>query len=222
VELAFPRAAKLPVDDRAVQDAQSRAKTRLEHMLRYARSLTCRRHALLTYFGEETAARCGACDVCLGRHDPDAVTPDEEPLLRRILEQAHASIPREEWFDDPPVPAHRIDELGDYYGAILEHSFIIIEHTFQGYLLAMTGTDAAELRNHTSPYEFAKGQVPLEDETIDSLKALYDARRTEHYYGTTVTTKLQAETMRSVARELHEHVVRFDHEIEQFCLCESH
>lgn len=112
-----------------------------------------------------------------------------------------------------------IDELGDYYGAILEHSFIIIEHTFQGYLLAMTGTDASELRNHTSPYEFAKGQVPLEDETIESLKTLYDARRTEHYYGTTVTTEGQAKTMRSVARNVHEHIVTFDHDIEQFCLC---
>lgn len=116
---------------------------------------------------------------------------------------------------------HRIDDLGDYYGAILEHSFIIVEHTFQGYLLAMTGTDANELRNHTSPYEFAKGQVPLEDETIDSLKTLYDARRTEHYYGTSVTTEAQARTMRSVAATVHERIVTFDHDIEQFCLCSS-
>ncbi|PGF14889.1 DNA-binding protein [Natrinema sp. CBA1119] len=116
---------------------------------------------------------------------------------------------------------NRIDDVGDYYGAILEHSFIIIEHTFQGYLLAVTGTDVNELRNHTSPYEFAKGQVPLEDETIDSLKALYDARRTEHYYGTTVTTEAQVRTMRSVAATVHERVVTFDHDIEQFCLCSS-
>lgn len=114
---------------------------------------------------------------------------------------------------------HRIDDIGEYYGAILEHSFIIIEHTFQGYLLAITGIAPSELRNHTSPYEFAKGQVPLEDSTIDSLKALYDARRTEHYYGTTVTTKAQAKNMRAVASTVHEHIVGFDHEIEQFCLC---
>jgi len=129
VELAFPRAAKLPVDDRAVQNERSRAKTRLKHMLRYARSLTCRRHALLTYFGEETAAQCGACDVCLGRHDPDAVTPDEEPLLRRILEQAHASIPREEWFDDPPVPAHRIDELVNW---LVTEGFLTLDQPLDG------------------------------------------------------------------------------------------
>lgn len=115
--------------------------------------------------------------------------------------------------------ASRIDELGEYYGAILEHSFVAIELTFQGYLLEMTGTDANELRDHTSPYEFAKGQVPLEDATIESLKRLYDARRTKHYYGTTVTTETQARTMRTVAGTVHEHVVTFDHDLEQFCRC---
>lgn len=112
---------------------------------------------------------------------------------------------------------HRIDDVGDYYGAILEHSFIVVEHTIQGYLLAMTGTDARNLRNHTSPYEFAKGQVPLERTTIESLQPLYDARRTKHYYGTTVTTESQALGMRRVATAVHEHVVTFDPRLEQFC-----
>lgn len=76
-----------------------------------------------------------------------------------------------------------IESLGDYYGAILEYSFVVIEQTFQGYLLAMTGADSAELRDHTSPYELAKGQVPLEAEIIESLQRLYDDRRTKHYYG---------------------------------------
>lgn len=114
-----------------------------------------------------------------------------------------------------------IDDVGAYYGAVLEHSFIAIEHTLQGYLLAMTGVDAVELQNHDSPYASAKGRVPLEDSTIDSLKALYDARRTEHYYGTTVTTEGQARTMRAVAMAVHEYVVTFDPEIERFCLCSS-
>jgi hypothetical protein len=115
--------------------------------------------------------------------------------------------------------AHEVDALGEYYGAILEHSFIIIEHTLQGYLLAVTGVDPVELRDHDIPYEFAKGQVPLEDDTIESLKRLYDARRTSHYYGTTVTTADQAERMRTVATLVHEHIVTFDSELEQFCLC---
>ena len=83
----------------------------------------------------------------------------------------------------------------------------------------MSGIEPAELRNHDSPYEFARGRVPLEDETIESLKRLYDARRTSHYYGTTVTTAEQAERMRRVATLVHEHIVTFDPELEQYCLC---
>lgn len=115
--------------------------------------------------------------------------------------------------------ANEIDSPGQYYGAILEHSFIAIEHTFQGYLVTVAGIDPAELRDHDSPYEFAKGRVPLEDETIDSLKWLYDARRTSHYYGTTVTTKDQAESMRRVAELVHEHITSFNGDLERFCLC---
>lgn len=114
-----------------------------------------------------------------------------------------------------------LDNVGDYYGAVLEHSFIAIEHTLQGYLLAMTGTDATDLQDHSSPYEFAKGQVPLEVDTVETLQMLYDARRTEHYYGTTVTTREQAEQMHAVATLVHDHVVSFDHETERHCLCSS-
>ncbi|WP_435196398.1 hypothetical protein [Natronomonas sp. EA1] len=112
-----------------------------------------------------------------------------------------------------------LDNAGDYYGAILEQSFIVIEHTFQGYLIAVAGTDPHELRNHQSPYEFAKGQVPLEDATIESLHGLYDTRRTRHYYGTTVTTKTQAKRMHSVASQIHSHIVSFDHDLQAFCHC---
>jgi exonuclease I len=118
--------------------------------------------------------------------------------------------------------ARKIDEVGEYYGAVLEHSFIAVEHTFQGYLLAIAGADERELRDHTSPYELAKGQVPLEDETVEALSALYDARRTRHYYGTTVTTEQQAHTVRALATAVHEHVVGFDSEIERFCVCQTH
>lgn len=129
VDLSFPRAAKLPVDDRAVQTARTQAEARLEHMLRYARSMTCRRHALLTYFGEETEPECGACDVCLGRHDPEAVTPDEESLLRDILDQVHSSVPRDDWFDDSPVPAYRIDELVHW---LVTEGYLTLDRPLEG------------------------------------------------------------------------------------------
>jgi hypothetical protein len=112
-----------------------------------------------------------------------------------------------------------LEDAGDYYGAILEQSFIVIEQTFQGYLIAVAGADSQDLRDHHSPYEFAKGQVPLEDTTIESLQRLYDTRRTRHYYGTTVTTKTQAERMRAVANQIHSHIISFDHDLRAFCQC---
>ena len=38
---------------------------KLNSMIGYAEALTCRRRALLGYFGEELASDCGNCDVCL-------------------------------------------------------------------------------------------------------------------------------------------------------------
>ena len=114
-----------------------------------------------------------------------------------------------------------IDASGRYYGAILEHSFIAIEHTLQGYLLAVTGIEPHELRNHTTPYALSKGRVPIEDETVERLQRLYDARRTEHYYGTTVTTRAQAESMRAVAEAGHRHLVEFDHRLSRYCNCST-
>jgi ATP-dependent DNA helicase RecQ len=37
---------------------------KLSAMIAYAEALSCRRRALLGYFGEESADRCGACDLC--------------------------------------------------------------------------------------------------------------------------------------------------------------
>jgi len=111
VELAFPRSAKLPVDDRAVQNARHRAETRLQYMLRYARGVSCRRHFLLTYFGETSPERCGTCDVCLDRHEPEVITPEDEPLLRKILRRVANETPRNDWFEKPPAPRDRIDAL---------------------------------------------------------------------------------------------------------------
>lgn len=115
--------------------------------------------------------------------------------------------------------AHRIPELGAYYGAILEASFIAIEHTLQGYLLVLTGVEAHDLRDHDRPYRLAKGQVPLENGTLDRLERLYSSRRTAHYYGTTVTTEQQARAMREVASGIHDHIVAFEHALGQFCNC---
>jgi ATP-dependent DNA helicase RecQ len=141
VELEFPRSGKLPVDDRAVQNARQRAETRLEYMLRYARSVGCRRHFLLTYFGEESPERCGACDVCLDRHAPTVVTPDDEPVLRTILRRVRADVPRPDWFDDSP-PRHRVDALINWLAA---EEYLRIENPLDGtYALTERGRTMIE------------------------------------------------------------------------------
>jgi ATP-dependent DNA helicase RecQ len=129
VDLSFPRAAKLPVDDEGVQNARRRAETRLERMLRYARSVTCRRRILLTYFGEESEQQCGACDICLGRHRPATVTPEKEPVLRHILEQVEASVPRRQWFDE--APGYRIEGLVDW---LIENEYLTLDDSLEGTL----------------------------------------------------------------------------------------
>lgn len=109
--LSYPRARKVPLDARAVQAARDRAEERLDDMLRYAQSSVCRRHYLLTFFGEASPERCGTCDVCMGRHRAKAITPDDEPLLRRILDHVKQAQPRGEWLNGDEVSVHRMEAL---------------------------------------------------------------------------------------------------------------
>jgi ATP-dependent DNA helicase RecQ len=139
VELEFARARKLPVDDSAVQAARSRAETRLRYMLRYARSITCRRHYLLTYFGEESPERCGQCDVCLGRHETPAVTPDQEPYLHTILQNVAAEAPRSAWFPDGEVPPHRVDAMANW---LVQEGYLTLDDPLEG-VFSLTETGRA-------------------------------------------------------------------------------
>ena len=115
VQFAEPRTARLPVDDVAVRRARRRAERQLDHMLRYARSVTCRRRFLLAYFGEASPERCGRCDVCLGRHRAVVVTPADEPVMRHLLDQIGQGTPRDAWFENVEAPPpHHLDGLLDW------------------------------------------------------------------------------------------------------------
>ena len=83
-----PRSRKAPVDAAALERGRARGHARLDDLTRYASSVGCRRQHLLAYFGEASPARCGRCDVCLGRHRPATVTPADEGTLRRLLADA--------------------------------------------------------------------------------------------------------------------------------------
>ncbi len=114
VVFSGPRQEKVLLDDGALKASRRRAASRLGDVLRYARSITCRRHFLLGYFGERSPERCGACDVCLGRHRPTVVTPEDEPALRQILAHAARGDDREAWLAGEALPPHRVDGLADW------------------------------------------------------------------------------------------------------------
>ncbi|MEM6288925.1 MAG: RecQ family ATP-dependent DNA helicase, partial [Bacteroidota bacterium] len=81
-----PRARRAPVEAAALDRTRRTAQARLADVLAYASAVGCRRQHLLAYFGEPSPPRCGRCDVCLGRHRPEALTPDDEADLRRLLD----------------------------------------------------------------------------------------------------------------------------------------
>ena len=114
VVFAGPRSEKVPLDAGALKASARRAASRLGDVLRYARSITCRRRFLLGYFGERSGAACGACDVCLGRHRPATVTPEDEALLRRLLAHIARGDERADWLAGEALPPHRIDGLADW------------------------------------------------------------------------------------------------------------
>ncbi len=68
VRLKIARPQRPAIDDRLLRQARVQAQARLDALVRYARAQTCRRHFLLTYFGESTSERCNRCDVCLKHH----------------------------------------------------------------------------------------------------------------------------------------------------------
>ncbi len=112
-----------------------------------------------------------------------------------------------------------LQQAGAFFGAIVEQSFIAIEHSLSGYLLEVTNIDERVLRNHQTPYHLAEGQVPLEDESIRTIRYLFDERRSSHYYDTAVSTAAQAEAMAMLADKIHAYLVSVDHSLKRACRC---
>ncbi len=112
IQLTIPRAQKLPVDGRSIEEDRRRAERRLTYMRQYARSVTCRRQFLLGFFGENHADHCNACDICLGRHATTSVSPKYEHHLTRILRCIQEGFERPQW--NVSLPPYRVTGLVQY------------------------------------------------------------------------------------------------------------
>lgn len=55
----------IPIDRKALEEKRRMSEAKLDAIIRYAMSGTCRQEALVKYFGGR-AAPCGSCDVCKG------------------------------------------------------------------------------------------------------------------------------------------------------------
>lgn len=73
---------KYLIDQKPKKSERDIAMTKLQEMIDYCESTSCRRKALLRYFGEELESdNCGSCDVCLNPRD----TYDASDVARTFL-----------------------------------------------------------------------------------------------------------------------------------------
>jgi len=70
-------------DWREVRSRRQAALQRIEVMDRYARGTSCRRRALIGYFGERLA-RCAGCDVCSRAPPRPVIDPEADRRLGRL------------------------------------------------------------------------------------------------------------------------------------------
>lgn len=117
--------------------------------------------------------------------------------------------------------AERTDDETDFYTSVVEHSFAAMERSIEGYLIRIAGDDPSSLRDHVTPYERARAQVPLEDDTIGRIEQLYESNRTTYYYGTSVATARQAGALLDLAWAVHDHLVGFDGDLGRSCICDT-
>ena len=74
------------LNDISDDDARAVAKAQLDQIVAFAESASCRRTALLGYFGETRSEQaCGGCDNCLTPRETEVVTTDAQKLMSCVL-----------------------------------------------------------------------------------------------------------------------------------------
>ena len=83
---AREEAGRLIITPEVYEQRKTQFIRRIKAMLHYAEDEDiCRSRQLLRYFGEEQAAPCGICDVCLGQHKEQADNDANEAARQAIL-----------------------------------------------------------------------------------------------------------------------------------------
>jgi ATP-dependent DNA helicase RecQ len=92
------KARDLEIDFRALQQRKQREYDKLERMVRYAQTSSCRRAFLLGYFGDAAADRihCGRCDNCGHSGEPtdDAAVTIDTPAAREVILKILSGVAR--------------------------------------------------------------------------------------------------------------------------------
>ena len=78
------RIAKMVQDSGAEEQFKRVERGKIDSLLGWCESTTCRRRALLNYFGEVTEGACGNCDICLNPPRTWDATQDAQKLLSNI------------------------------------------------------------------------------------------------------------------------------------------
>ena len=78
------RIAKMVQDSNAADEIKRIERSKIDSLLGWCEATTCRRRALLRYFGEELEQACGNCDVCLNPPKTWDATQDAQKLLSNI------------------------------------------------------------------------------------------------------------------------------------------
>ncbi|GAA0535431.1 RecQ family ATP-dependent DNA helicase [Chitinophaga japonensis] len=82
------QAQHLRINMEQVNERKRAYEERLEAMIRYIRNTdTCRTQSLVAYFGEQTAAACGICDICAKNRTAPLNGPEFERIAGMVAQQ---------------------------------------------------------------------------------------------------------------------------------------
>jgi ATP-dependent DNA helicase RecQ len=112
--LVMPRQRRAPVRADLLASGRKSARNRLADLVRYVDHRGCRRNYILTYFGEQTRARCGRCDYCLATHRKESGVAVDESIIQAVLAAARSGLSFDEWTPDTSWSDAEVDACVDW------------------------------------------------------------------------------------------------------------